>query len=60
MELTYRSDRFTSRVIGLKARMSSLIEEQAVMRIEAVAGTGKKAAVVGEAADCDARDPPAS
>ena len=57
VELKYRSDRFTSRVIGLKARMSSLIEEQAVMRIEAFAGTGKKATVVGEAADCDARDP---
>jgi hypothetical protein len=57
VSLHYRSDRFTSRVIGLKVFFNSLFNESLVIRLEAYAGSGSKAKVVGEAADCDARDP---
>jgi hypothetical protein len=53
----YRSDRFTSRVIGLRVECSGLDFGEAVrVRIEAYDGTSAKANMVGEAADCEARD----
>ena len=57
VSLHYRSDRFTSRVIGLKVFFNSLFDASLVIRVEAYDGSGSKAKVVGEAADCDARDP---
>jgi hypothetical protein len=53
----YRSDKFTSRVIGLKFHLhSDMFRTPARVRIEAYDGSGAKAKVVGEAADCEARD----
>jgi len=57
VSLHYRSDRFTSRVIGLRVFFNSLFEASLMIRLEAYDGSGAKAKVVGEAADCDARDP---
>jgi len=57
IDIRYRSDRFTSRVIGLKFFMQSdIFGTLANVRIEAYDGTTSKAKVVGEAADCEARD----
>lgn len=57
VSLPYRSDRFTSRVIGLNVFFNSLFDASLVIRVEAYDGSGARAKVVGEAADCDARDP---
>jgi len=57
VDIRYRSDRFTSRVIGLKFFLQGdLFGTPADVRIEAYNGTTSKAKVVGEAADCEARD----
>jgi hypothetical protein len=57
VEIRYRSDRFTSRVIGLKFHLQSdIFGTPAQVRIEAYDGKGAKANLVGEAADCEARD----
>lgn len=57
IDIRYRSDRFTSRVIGLTVYLESdIFSTPAVVRIEAYDGTGAKAQRVGEAADCEARD----
>jgi len=60
--LSYRSDRFSSYIISVKATAdatldSSLSGNHLVVRIEAFDGSGPKAGLVGEAVDCDARDP---
>jgi hypothetical protein len=57
LSIRYRSDRFTSPIIGLRISFNSLLDEPIVIRLEAYDGAGTKAKVVGEAADCDARDP---
>lgn len=55
--IQYRSERFTSRVIGLKIHLQSdIFGTPAKVRVDAFDGKGTGAAVVGEAADCDARD----
>jgi len=56
VEVRYRSDKFTSRVVGLRVWFNSLIVSDLAVRIEAYDGPGKGAALVGEAADCDARE----
>ena len=57
IDVRYRSGTFTSRVIGLKFYLQGdLFATAARVRIEAYDGTGTKAKVVGEAADCEARD----
>jgi len=56
LKIRYRSDRFTSRVIGLKVWFNSLVETSIRARIEAFDGSGASANTVGEAADCEARD----
>lgn len=57
IDILYRSDRFTSRVIGLKIRLKSdMFGTAARVKIEAFDGSGVKAKIVGEAADCEARD----
>lgn len=57
VEIHYRSDGFTSRVIGLKIYYYAGIHGKPVrVRVEAYDGTSAKAKVVGEAADCEARD----
>ncbi len=57
IDIRYRSDKFTSRVIGLKFHLQGdIFGMPARVRIEAYDGTGAKAKVVGEAADCEARD----
>jgi hypothetical protein len=59
VEVTYRSDRFTSAVVGLKVLLknASLLSSSLAVRVEAFDGPGPKAKVVGQAADCDARNP---
>ena len=57
IKLRYRSDRFTSRVISIKAWFNSLLLDSLIVRIHAFDGSGLRAKRVGEAADCDARDP---
>lgn len=57
VEIRYRADHFTSRVVGLKVWYNTLLGQSLTVRIEAYDGPGAKAALVGEAADCDARDP---
>lgn len=56
--IRYRSDQFTSRVIGLKLQYVSggLFEEPVRVKVQAHGGTAANARVVGDAADCDARD----
>jgi hypothetical protein len=56
--IRYRSDQFTSRVIGLKLQYVSggLFEEPVRVKVQAHGGTAPNARVVGDAADCDARD----
>lgn len=57
IDIRYRADRFTSRVIGLKFHLQSdMFGAPARVRIEAYDGSGAKAKVVGEAADCEGRD----
>jgi len=57
IDVRYRSDKFTSRVIGLKFHLQSdIFGTPARVRIEAYGGSGAKAKVVGKAADCEARD----
>jgi hypothetical protein len=55
--ITYRSDRVTSSVVGLKVRLMSLFTPLLSIRLEAFDGPGPKAQSVGQAGDCDARDP---
>lgn len=57
VSIRYRSEGFTSRVIGLKVFYNSLFDESLLIRLEAYDGGGPKAKLVGEAADCDARNP---
>jgi hypothetical protein len=58
VKITYRSDRFTSSVVGLKILLScGLFESSLTIRLEAFDGTTPKAKLVGQAADCDARNP---
>jgi len=57
VEIRYRSDRFTSRIVGLKVHFASLLTQSLTIRLEAYDRTGTKAKLVGEPADCDARDP---
>lgn len=57
VEIRYRADQFTSRVVGLKIWYSTLLDEALTVRVEAFDSSGPKARRVGEAADCDARDP---
>ncbi len=57
IDIRYRSDKFTSRVIGLKFHLQGdMFATAASVRIEAYDGAEAKAKVVGEAADCEARD----
>jgi len=57
IDIHYRSDRFTSRVIGLKFHLQGdIFGTPARVRIEAFDGKSAKARLVGEAADCEARD----
>lgn len=57
IDIRYRSDKFTSRVIGLNFHLQGdIFGTAARVRIDAYDGTGAKAKVVGEAADCEARD----
>ena len=56
VSIRYRSEKFTSRVIGLKLRYAGLLEESVKVKVLAHGGTTANAKVVGDAADCDARD----
>lgn len=58
VDISYRSDSFTSRVIGLKLENRSLVQGELRVRLEVRSVKGKKIGdIAGEAADCDARDP---
>jgi hypothetical protein len=54
----YRSERFTSRVVGLKLRYEAgaLLGDPVRVKVKAYSGAAGKTEVVGDAADCDARD----
>ena len=56
IELRYRSNKFTSRVIGMKLVYSSLFPEPVEVRVDVYDGSTAKAKKVGEAADCEMRD----
>jgi hypothetical protein len=57
IDIQYRADKFTGRVIGLVFRVQrGMFATAARVRIEAYDGSGMKAGLVGEAADCEARD----
>ena len=57
IDILYRSEKFTSRVVGLKFHLAGdMFDTTARVRIEVYDGSGAKAKVVGEAADCEARD----
>jgi len=51
-EIHYRSDTFTSHVVGLKIWYASVLSQSRRIFIEAYSGSEK----IGEAAECDARD----
>ena len=57
VEIRYRADRFTSRVVGIRVWFNALLATSLVVGVGAYDGSGPKAKVVGETADCDARDP---
>lgn len=57
VSISYRSDRFTSSIVGLKMRLIAMFQKSLAVRLEAFDGTGPKANPVGRAGDCDARDP---
>ncbi len=56
LEIRYRRDSFTSRVIGLQVWFNSLVARTLRAKIEAFDGSAASARKVGEAADCEARD----
>ncbi|MCB5285394.1 MAG: PglZ domain-containing protein [Candidatus Cloacimonetes bacterium] len=61
IDVRYRSDKFTSRVIGLTIvyvvkQMGISGDPPISVKIEAYGGSSIKSKVVGEAADCEARD----
>jgi hypothetical protein len=51
----YRSDRFTTRIFSVQISYASLLDPELAVRVQAFAPGA--AEVVGEAADCEARDP---
>jgi len=56
IQIRYRSDSFTSRVVGLKVWYNSLVSQELRVKIEAFSGSGRNAKKIGEVAECDARD----
>jgi hypothetical protein len=61
IDIRYRSEKFTSRVIGLTIiyslkQLGAFGDPPIAVRIEVYYGKGSKANIVGEAADCEARD----
>ena len=55
--LTYRSDRFTSSIIQVKARCVGQPGADLVVRVQVFDGPGPQAAVIGDVVDCDEWDP---
>ena len=58
IRVAYKADKSTSRVVGVKGLVQRHACRQAAGAVEAYDGAGHKAAVVGEAADCDVAMPP--
>lgn len=56
LRLSYRSEQFTSHVLGIKGWFNSLLTPNILVRVEVYDGSGANARKVGEAAECDARD----
>src|SRR5439155_10837443 len=55
VNIHYRSDRFTTRIFSVQVSHTSLLRAEMPVRVQAfVPGTRE---VVGEAADCEMRDP---
>lgn len=55
VKIHYRSDRFTTRIFSVQVSYSSVLSPELDVRMQAFApGTAR---VVGESADCEARDP---
>ena len=55
VHISYREDRFTSLIFSVRIGYSSLVRPSLVVRVQAFIPGGAK--VIGEAADCEARDP---
>ena len=56
VDIRYRRDTFTSRVIGVKVWFNSLVDPSIQAKIEAFDSSSPSAHKVGEAADCEPRD----
>ncbi|WP_295408794.1 PglZ domain-containing protein [uncultured Thiocystis sp.] len=55
VDIHYRSNRFTTRIFSVRVSYTSLLSPELAVRVQAFApGTTR---IVGEAADCEARDP---
>ena len=57
LEIRFRRDAFTSRIVGLNVWYNSLFSQQIRAKIEAYDGSGRGAKKVGDVVDCNARDP---
>ena len=57
VKITYRSDRFTSAVIGLKVSLIAMFTPSLPIRLEPFENSDLKARPVGAAGECDACDP---
>lgn len=55
VKIHYRSDRFTTRIFSVQVSYSSVLSPELEVRVQAFAPA--TARVVGESADCEARDP---
>jgi hypothetical protein len=56
IEVSYRSERFTTRVVSLTILLEDRFETPVLVLVEAYGGSGAKAKVVGKAIDCEAWD----
>jgi hypothetical protein len=56
IQIKYRSNTYTSPVLGLKIWYNSMLTPQLSVKLEAFDGPGARANKVGEVAECDARD----
>jgi PglZ domain len=57
VSISYRSERFTSSIVGLKLFLTAMFTPSLAVRLEAFDGAAQTARSVGQAGDCDARDP---
>lgn len=56
IQIKYRSQTYTSPVLGLKIWYNSMLTAQLSVKIEAFDGSGARANKIGGVAECEARD----